>query len=45
MLYVATARWPYVAAGSASSSPGAYALYHVIPHVQERVPSWLRPLG
>ena len=37
MLWVATARWPYVAVGSALFAAGSYALYHVVPHVQDRV--------
>jgi cell division protein FtsW (lipid II flippase) len=43
MLWVATARWPYVAVGSALFAGGAYALYHVVPHVQDRVSIWLDP--
>jgi cell division protein FtsW (lipid II flippase) len=43
MLYTATARWSFVAAGLALFLAGAFALYQVIPHVQERVQSWLDP--
>jgi cell division protein FtsW (lipid II flippase) len=43
MLYTATARWSFVAAGLGLFLAGAYALYHVIPHVQDRVESWLDP--
>jgi cell division protein FtsW (lipid II flippase) len=43
MLWVATARWPYVAVGAALFAGGAYALYHVVPHVQDRVSIWLDP--
>jgi cell division protein FtsW (lipid II flippase) len=43
MLWVATARWPYVAVGSVLFALGAYALYHVVPHVQDRVAIWLDP--
>jgi cell division protein FtsW (lipid II flippase) len=43
MLYTATARWSFVAAGLGLFLAGAYALYHVIPHVQTRVQSWLDP--
>jgi cell division protein FtsW (lipid II flippase) len=43
MLWVATARWPYVAVGTALFAAGAYALYHVVPHVQDRVSIWLDP--
>ena len=48
MLYAATARWSFVAAGLALFLAGAVALYQVIPHVQDRVQSWLdlgRPGG
>ena len=38
---MATARWAYVAVGGALFAAGAYALYHVTPHVQERVAIWL----
>jgi cell division protein FtsW (lipid II flippase) len=43
MLYVATARWPYVAVGLALFAAGAYALYHVTPHVESRISIWLDP--
>ncbi len=43
MLYTATARWSFVAAGFALFLAGAVALYQVIPHVQDRVQSWLDP--
>jgi cell division protein FtsW (lipid II flippase) len=43
MLWVATARWPYVAVGSVLFALGAYALYHIVPHVQDRVAIWLDP--
>jgi cell division protein FtsW (lipid II flippase) len=43
MLWVATARWPYVAVGGALFALGAYALYHVVPHVQDRISVWLDP--
>jgi cell division protein FtsW (lipid II flippase) len=43
MLWVATARWPYVAIGSALFALGAYAVYHVVPHVQDRISIWLDP--
>jgi cell division protein FtsW (lipid II flippase) len=43
MLWVATARWPYVAVGATLFAAGAYALYHVVPHVQERIAIWLDP--
>jgi cell division protein FtsW (lipid II flippase) len=41
MLWVATARWQYVAVGLGLFAVGAYALYHVTPHVRERVSIWL----
>jgi cell division protein FtsW (lipid II flippase) len=43
MLYMATGRWPFVAAGLALFALGAFALYQVIPHVQDRVGGWLDP--
>jgi cell division protein FtsW (lipid II flippase) len=43
MLYVATGRWPYVAVGLALFAAGAWALYHVVPRVEERVSIWLDP--
>jgi cell division protein FtsW (lipid II flippase) len=43
MIWVATARWPYVAVGAVLFTAGAYALYHVVPHVQDRVSIWLDP--
>ncbi len=43
MLYTATARWSFVAAGVTLFLAGAFALYQVIPHVQDRVQSWLDP--
>jgi cell division protein FtsW (lipid II flippase) len=43
MLYVATARALYALAGLALFVGGAYALYQVVPRVQERVSIWLDP--
>jgi cell division protein FtsW (lipid II flippase) len=43
MLYVATGRWAFVAVGSALFALGAYGLYHIVPHVEERVTIWLHP--
>jgi cell division protein FtsW (lipid II flippase) len=43
MLYMATSRWPYVAVGLGLFAAGAYALYQVIPHVQDRIGGWLDP--
>src|SRR4029453_9701512 len=41
MLWVAPARWAYFALGSGLFALGAWGLYHVTPHVQERVSIWL----
>ena len=43
MLYTATARWSFVAVGLGLFLLGAFALYQVIPHVQDRVDGWLDP--
>jgi cell division protein FtsW (lipid II flippase) len=43
MLYTATARWSFVTVGLALFLLGAFALYQVIPHVQDRVEGWLDP--
>jgi cell division protein FtsW (lipid II flippase) len=43
MLYVATARIAWVAAGLGLFLVGAYGVYHVTPHVRERVTIWLHP--
>jgi cell division protein FtsW len=43
MLYVATARWPYVAVGLGLFAAGAFALYRVTPHMAERISIWLDP--
>jgi cell division protein FtsW (lipid II flippase) len=43
MLYTATARWSFVAVGLGLFLLGAFALYQVIPHVQDRVEGWLNP--
>jgi cell division protein FtsW (lipid II flippase) len=43
MLYLATGRWPFVVAGLGLFALGAFALYQVIPHVQDRVGGWLDP--
>ncbi len=43
MLYVATGRWAYVGVGLILFAVGAYGLYHVVPHVQDRVSIWLNP--
>jgi cell division protein FtsW (lipid II flippase) len=43
MLYVATGRPAYVAIGLLLFAAGAYGLYHVVPHVEDRVAIWLHP--
>jgi cell division protein FtsW (lipid II flippase) len=43
MLYVATARVTYTVAGLALFVGGAAGVYHVVPHVRERVTIWLHP--
>ncbi len=43
MLYVATARISYVAAGIGLFLIGSYGVYKVTPHVRERVTIWLHP--
>jgi cell division protein FtsW (lipid II flippase) len=43
MLYVATARIAYVAAGIGLFIIGAWGVYEVTPHVRERVTIWLHP--
>jgi cell division protein FtsW (lipid II flippase) len=43
MLYVATARAAFVAAGLALFVGGAVALYQVVPRVEQRVTAWLDP--
>src|ERR687888_515219 len=43
MLYVATARIAYVAAGLGLFIIGSWGVYEVTPHVRERVTIWLQP--
>src|SRR5439155_22831585 len=43
MLYVATSRIAYVAAGLGLFLVGAVGVWKVTPHVQERVTIWLHP--
>ena len=43
MLYVATSRLAYVAAGLGLFLVGAVGVWRVTPHVQERVSIWLHP--
>jgi cell division protein FtsW (lipid II flippase) len=43
MLYVATARIAYVAAGLGLFLIGAFGVWKVTPHVQDRVTIWLHP--
>jgi cell division protein FtsW (lipid II flippase) len=43
MLYIATARFSFVAAGLGLFVAGSYVAYREIPHVAERVTIWLHP--
>jgi cell division protein FtsW (lipid II flippase) len=43
MLYIATARFSFVAAGIGLFVAGSYVAYREIPHVAERVTIWLHP--
>jgi cell division protein FtsW (lipid II flippase) len=43
MLYVATARTAFVAGFLGLFLVGAFGIYHVTPHVRERVTIWLHP--
>jgi cell division protein FtsW (lipid II flippase) len=43
MLYIATARVAYVAAGFGLFLVGAVGVWRITPHVQERVTIWLHP--
>ncbi len=43
MLYVATGRWQYVVGGFGLFALGAWALYHVVPRVGDRIDIWLHP--
>jgi cell division protein FtsW (lipid II flippase) len=43
MLYVATGRVTYVAAGLALFVAGSYGAYHYVPRVQDRVATWTDP--
>jgi len=43
MLYVATGRIAYVAAGLGLFLIGSYGVYRVTPHVRDRVTIWLHP--
>ena len=43
MLYVATGRALFAATGLALFVGGSYAVYHVVPRVQDRVAVWLDP--
>jgi cell division protein FtsW (lipid II flippase) len=43
MLYIATARVAYVAAGLGLFVVGSLALYQVVPRVQERITAWTDP--
>ena len=41
MIWVATGRWLYVVVGVGLFAAGAAALYHVVPHVRDRISIWL----
>lgn len=41
MVWVATGRWLYVVVGLGLFAAGAAALYHVVPHVRDRISIWL----
>src|SRR4051794_36571627 len=43
MLYIATARFSYVLVGLVLFAAGAWAAYHEISHVRDRVTIWLQP--
>ena len=43
MLYVATARIAFVAAGVGLFIAGSFAVYQGTPHVRERVLNWIQP--
>jgi cell division protein FtsW (lipid II flippase) len=43
MLYVATGRALFVGIGGALFVAGAYGVYHLVPHVRDRVTIWLHP--
>ncbi len=43
MLYIATGRWPYVAVGAVLFALGSWAIYHLVPHIANRVSIWLDP--
>jgi cell division protein FtsW (lipid II flippase) len=45
LLYVATARFAYVAIAGLLFSAGAYAAYHLFGHVRVRVAIWLDPFA
>jgi cell division protein FtsW (lipid II flippase) len=43
LLYVATARWSYVITGLALFLAGAFVVYQLFGHVQQRIDIWLDP--
>jgi cell division protein FtsW (lipid II flippase) len=43
MLYIATARLSYVVAGVLLFAAGGYLAAHRVPHIHERVDTWLNP--
>ena len=45
VLYVATARWSYVALGVLLFAAGSVVLYSLFPHVRTRIDVWLDPFA
>jgi cell division protein FtsW (lipid II flippase) len=45
LVYIATARWSYVALGLVLFVAGSALMYRLFPHVQERVDVWLDPFA
>jgi cell division protein FtsW (lipid II flippase) len=45
MLYVATGRTGWIAAGLLLAAAGAFAVSHLEPHVHDRVEAWLHPFA
>jgi len=43
MLYIATARALFVAIGALLFVAGAAGVYHIVPHVRDRITIWLHP--
>jgi len=43
MVYIATARWPYVVIGLVMFALGAWGVYQIAPHIADRISIWLDP--